>query len=126
MLPDSMVLGFQVGLLSSALIAINNLRDREGDAMVGKRTLAARFGATFARAEIALFLLLPHVMLVFWWLQGERGALLALLVLPLGLILSKKVASTEPGPAFNKYLAMSSAHLLGFGIFWVIGMRFLF
>ena len=42
--PEAVLLGTQIGLLSVALIAINNLRDHEEDAETGKRTLTVRFG----------------------------------------------------------------------------------
>lgn len=45
-----------VGLLSCALLAINNLRDREGDAASGKRTLAVRLGDRRARILYVFFL----------------------------------------------------------------------
>jgi len=58
-LPLAWFYGFIPGSYAVALIAINNLRDRAGDARVGKRTLVVRFGAHFARAEICFSLLLP-------------------------------------------------------------------
>ncbi|MCC6882237.1 MAG: 1,4-dihydroxy-2-naphthoate octaprenyltransferase, partial [Verrucomicrobiales bacterium] len=57
--PDrtALLVGLQTGLLSSVLLAINNLRDVDEDATTGKHTLAVRFGNTFARLEIAVFCL---------------------------------------------------------------------
>ena len=43
--------GLAVGALATAILVVNNLRDREGDADNNKRTLAVRFGARFARLE---------------------------------------------------------------------------
>ena len=40
-----------VGVLATAIIVVNNLRDRKTDVKAGKRTMAVRFGATFARIE---------------------------------------------------------------------------
>lgn len=45
------VAGFAPGLLSVALLSVNNLRDVVEDEAAGKRTLAVRFGARFARWE---------------------------------------------------------------------------
>ena len=43
--------GLGPGLLATALICVNNLRDIDGDRAAGKRTLAVKCGATFARLE---------------------------------------------------------------------------
>ncbi len=43
------VLAIPVGVFATALLVINNLRDREGDAAVGKRTLAVRMGDRVTR-----------------------------------------------------------------------------
>src|SRR5205085_1809098 len=45
----ALAMGVAVGLLAVALLAINNLRDARNDVRSGKRTLAVRFGETFAR-----------------------------------------------------------------------------
>src|SRR5437764_8536784 len=47
--------GFAVGSLAVVILAINNLRDVDNDRASNKRTLAARFGAAFARTEIVIF-----------------------------------------------------------------------
>lgn len=44
------VLSIPVGVFATALLVINNLRDREGDESVGKRTLAVRMGDGATRA----------------------------------------------------------------------------
>lgn len=58
--------GLGAGLLSTAILVVNNLRDRPTDARVGKRTLAVRFGDAFSRwqwtACIAGALALPFVI----------------------------------------------------------------
>ena len=56
------VLGLQVGMLSTVLIAVNNLRDIDEDAAASKRTLAVRFGKRFARFEIAFLSIFPILM----------------------------------------------------------------
>ena len=53
--------GFAVGSLAVVILAINNLRDIDNDRASNKRTLAARFGAAFARTEIVVFALAPFV-----------------------------------------------------------------
>ncbi len=53
----ALIAGIAPGLLSTAVLVVNNLRDIETDAKAGKRTLAVRFGVNFARAEYLVCLL---------------------------------------------------------------------
>lgn len=53
--------GAGVGFLACAVLMANNLRDREQDALAGKRTLAVRFGSVGSRIVFAMFMLLPFV-----------------------------------------------------------------
>ncbi|MGE9267292.1 MAG: 1,4-dihydroxy-2-naphthoate octaprenyltransferase [Verrucomicrobiales bacterium] len=111
-------LGWQVGMLSAVLIAINNLRDREEDAGSGKRTLAVRFGANFMRALIALLLLGPYLLLP---MTMPIGVGLLLLVVP-GLLWAASIfrgVRRAEGKALNGVLARAGLHLLLFVLlFW--------
>jgi 1,4-dihydroxy-2-naphthoate polyprenyltransferase len=118
----AVVAGLQVGFHCTVLLAINNLRDIEGDIKVNKRTLPVRFGKKFARIEIAVLALAPFFIGVFW--LRERWAqpfLLPWLIFPLALIIVKAVFFTEPSPQYNKFLGMSAALHLIFGILLTIG-----
>ena len=57
-----------VGLLATAIIVVNNLRDRKTDAIAGKLTLAVRLGATFARIEYTIFVFGSFASLPFWYI----------------------------------------------------------
>ena len=70
--PAALLLGCVPGSYSVVLIALNNLRDRETDARVGKKTLAVRFGPKFAIVEIIVFLFLP-VLVPMWMLPFHEG-----------------------------------------------------
>jgi len=66
----SLLLGTVPGFYSVVLIALNNLRDRESDLLSNKKTLAVRFGADFARWEIAFCLFAPCVVPFWLWRDG--------------------------------------------------------
>ncbi len=122
---NPIVAGVQIGLLATVMIAINNLRDAEGDIKTGKKTLAVRFGKAFSRAEITLLCLAPFAMGYYWFQIGLIYAAVApLLVLPLALRVIYKIQTTEPSPAYNGYLGMSALLHLLFGILLSAGFSF--
>lgn len=115
--------GLQVGCLATVLIAINNLRDAPQDKLVGKKTLAVRFGVTFARFEIAFMALAPFILGIFWWSEGWiSAAALPILALAFAHRVIRGVSTHEPGPIYNKFLAMSAALQMVFGLMLAIGL----
>jgi 1,4-dihydroxy-2-naphthoate polyprenyltransferase len=53
---DLLLAGSGVGSLITAILVVNNLRDREQDARAGKKTLAVRLGVAGSRLQYALLL----------------------------------------------------------------------
>lgn len=120
---DAFWLGLQVGFHATVLIAINNLRDHEGDRRVGKKTLAVRFGERFSKIEITLLLLLPFVMNAWWFAKGAVwAALLPWIVLPLAIKIASALRKARPSPEMNKFLAMSAGVHLLFAVLLSLGL----
>ena len=59
----SLILGSALGLFASAVLMVNNIRDRELDQHVGKRTLAVKIGARWSKVLFLVMLWLPMVLL---------------------------------------------------------------
>lgn len=119
----ALVAGFQVGFLATVLIAINNLRDAPQDALVGKKTLAVRFGVTFARVEIAFMVVAPFLLGVYWWIQKwPSAAILPILAFAFARRVISGVATNEPGPVYNRFLAMAAALQMVFGLALAVGL----
>jgi len=53
----TLLIAVPIGFMATAIIVVNNLRDRFTDMETGKRTVAVRFGETFTRIEYMLLLL---------------------------------------------------------------------
>jgi 1,4-dihydroxy-2-naphthoate octaprenyltransferase len=120
---DAVVAGLQVGCLSTVLIAINNLRDVEEDQSSIKKTLAVRFGVSFARWEILLLNLTPHLVGIHWWRLGDHRAFTyPLILLPAAVWIVFGVFTTAPSPAYNRFLALSGLQLILFALLFSIGL----
>jgi 1,4-dihydroxy-2-naphthoate octaprenyltransferase len=118
------IAGVAAGSLANVLLAVNNLRDAEGDAKTRKRTLAVRFGPRFAAWEIAFFAFLPFALGFWWWIAGERAAaLLPLLLLPLAFAIAAS-ARRDRGAVLNRTLAKSAALQAGYGLLFTLGLVF--
>jgi len=92
--------------LSTAILVVNNVRDRETDAATGKRTLAVMLGYRFSRIEFLALVGMAYVVPVLFALDGDFGplALAPLLSLPLAASVSKTVLERTDGEALNPAL----------------------
>ena len=105
-----------VGSLATAILVVNNVRDREGDARTGKRTLAVRWGKRGGVMEyLALLALAYGVPLALAALHHTWAMLLPWLTLPLGLWLMRRLV-TQEGHALNQVLARTAALLMAHGL----------
>jgi 1,4-dihydroxy-2-naphthoate octaprenyltransferase len=86
---ESWIAGVQLGLFSAAILLVNNIRDIDQDAQVGKRTLAVRLGSLRSRIVFVVLLALPFAGLA-WFLILFPAAPLAfftlLITMPVSLI----------------------------------------
>lgn len=110
-----------IGLLIVALLVVNNLRDIEGDALAGKRTLAVVVGDRATRVGYAALLLVAFSVVVVIALTRPWAAL-ALGALPLGTSPVRAVLSGGQGRALigalqaTGLLTLVTGVLLGGGL----------
>lgn len=111
------------GALATAILVVNNLRDRETDARVGKRTLAVRLGRKGALAEYFLLILAAYSVPLALFAAGSSGAwvLLPWLTAPIAFVLARKVA-TSHGRALNPLLVGTARLLFVFGALFALGI----
>jgi 1,4-dihydroxy-2-naphthoate polyprenyltransferase len=117
-------LSIPVGMLSTAILVVNNLRDTETDRRVGKRTLAVRLGRERTRALYTALVAGAYVALAIGLLaaDGPAWALLALLSAPLAIAPLRVVRTRTDGPSLNAALAGTGMVLGAFSVLLAAGL----
>ncbi len=116
-----LIAALPAGLLSCALLMINNLRDIGSDTDVGKLTLAVRLGDPRSRTVYVACLLVPFVIALAVTPARPLTAL-TLLALPLVLGPIRAVRSGAAGPALIRALGQTGRLQLAFGAALTIGL----
>ncbi len=123
---EAFVLAVPVGLLASAILVVNNVRDLETDRRAGKRTLAVRLGRPRARTLYAAMVYGAFACAPVPWLAGsdELSAwlLLPLPALPLAVPVVRTVRTRTDGPSLNGALARTGMLQLVFCTLLSIGI----
>jgi 1,4-dihydroxy-2-naphthoate octaprenyltransferase len=114
-----------VGLIITAILVVNNLRDIENDHAAGKHTLAVMLGAKASRVEYVLcvgiaYLILPVLVLMK---IVPATALLAWVSLPIA-IQSTRIVFKQKGRPLNAALAGTGQTVLVYSILFWVGILF--
>ena len=121
----SLYMGTIMGMLSTAILVVNNLRDVDTDRLSGKRTIAVRFGKKFSKIQYSILMLIPFFLpLYIWWnIENELSLLITIFALPISLHLIKQIFSLT-GRDLNLVLARTARFLFIFTILLSVGLVF--
>ena len=121
---QAFVCAVPVGLLASAILVVNNIRDLETDRRAGKRTLAVRLGRARTRTLYVAMLGCAFLTAPLPWPLGSMGAwlLLGWLTIPLAVSVARVVRTRTDGPALNAALARTGAMQLLFCLLYSAGI----
>ena len=121
---EAFVLAVPIGLLASAILVVNNIRDIDSDRRAGKRTLVVRLGRERSRTLYALMIYGAYLVAPVPWLLGSLGPWLLLpwLTLPLAVRLVRTVRRHADGPTLNEALAQTGVLQLAFGVLLSAGV----
>jgi 1,4-dihydroxy-2-naphthoate octaprenyltransferase len=119
--PLAVVTAIGVGMLTTAVLVANNLRDIPTDAAVGKRTLAVRMGDRDTRRLYAALTLLPFLVSAGAGLRSWP-MLLALLALPFAVLPVRDVLRGAEGKKLIRVLAQTGVLLLAWSLLTAIGL----
>ncbi len=112
-----------VGLLSTAILVVNNYRDIDTDRIAGKRTLAVRLGASATRWQYALIVLGAYLVPLVQWatLGANAWILLPLISLPLAVVRVRSIWQ-KSGTQLNALLAQTAQLLALYGLLYAVGI----
>ncbi len=107
--PQAWIAAASIGALATAILVVNNLRDRETDARVGKNTLAVKIGSRATRVEYVALLAIAFA------LPFALGRPWTLLAVPLALQPLRRVLKAD-GAALNPALGETARLQLVFAL----------
>ena len=111
-----------VGALATAVLVVNNVRDRVTDAQAQKRTLVVRWGRRFGLIEFAVCLGLAYFIPVALAAGGYGPwVMLCLASTPWAVAVFRSVLSGE-GEVLNRALGETARLLLLYGVLWALGL----
>ncbi|WP_447950900.1 1,4-dihydroxy-2-naphthoate octaprenyltransferase [Chryseobacterium koreense] len=100
---DILIPATAIGMMSTAVLNLNNMRDIESDALSGKKTLALRLGFKYAMIYEVILLMLPLILiLVFLGVNGfiKEGKyypfIVMILLFPMTALRRKIMTVNEP------------------------------
>jgi 1,4-dihydroxy-2-naphthoate octaprenyltransferase len=112
-----------VGLLITAILVVNNLRDIPTDRKSGKNTLAVMLGARATRIEYVSLLVGAYAIPVILWLSSliSGWIMLPLMSIPMAMLIVRIIYVSE-GPDLNRALAMTANLSLVFSLLLSVGL----
>ena len=122
---EAFALAVPVGLLASAILLVNNIRDADTDRRAGKRTLAVRLGRGGARRLFVACIVVAYLVVPVVAIAGRDISplvLLAVLSLPLAVRVTAVVRERTDGPSLNQALAQTGMLLALFSLLLSIGL----
>jgi 1,4-dihydroxy-2-naphthoate octaprenyltransferase len=120
----AIIAGLAPGLISVAILSVNNMRDIDEDRRAGKRTLAVRFGRRFARLEYLFCMLVAaFVIPLYFYATADNRlfTLVPLVIITAAVPVIKTVFVSTDGQVLNGVLAKTGKLLLLFSIIFSLG-----
>nr|WP_049987529.1 1,4-dihydroxy-2-naphthoate polyprenyltransferase [Halobellus rufus] len=122
----ALIAALPIAALSTDILVVNNVRDKEEDATTGKRTLAVRFGYGVARAEFVAMLVLAYAVPAWFLQQPEYTVAVALpyLTLPYAVEITRTMLEETAGDVLNPALERMGRLLAAYAALFAVGLSF--
>ncbi len=121
--PEVLVAGIAPGLLSVAILLVNNIRDVDEDRAAGKRTLVVRLGRSFGvglyACCVGTALFVPVAL--YLWDGSHPWAMATVALLPLAVASVRKLRAVRDPRALNPLLGETARLLLLYSLVFSVG-----
>lgn len=114
--------GLSPGLLSTAILVVNNIRDIDTDTVGGKKTLAVRFGRRFSEIQYLMMITLALVFPLGYYLATREHGLATIAIaaaIPAAFV--ARTVLTASGAPLNAALAGTGRVLAIYAILFAAG-----
>ena len=119
----AIVASLPAAALSTNILVVNNLRDRETDKAAGKRSLAVIIGYRWSRVEFVLMLGMAYAIPLVFWLTGYPVLVLApLLTIPYAISIAETVVTHTNGEILNPALSQVGKLLAAHSVLFALGL----
>jgi 1,4-dihydroxy-2-naphthoate octaprenyltransferase len=121
---EAVVASLAPAALSTAILVVNNVRDRESDAAAGKNTLVVILGYRWSRAGFVAMLALAYLVPVWFALRpgAEFWPLAPLASIPLAALVARTVLTRTDGDALNPALERTGQLLFVHSLLFAAGL----
>ena len=119
----AIVASLPAAALSTNILVVNNLRDRETDKAAGKRSLAVIIGYRWSRVEFVLMLGMAYAIPLVFWRTGYPILVLApLLTIPYAISIAETVVTHTNGEILNPALSQVGKLLAAHSVLFAFGL----
>lgn len=127
---DILIPGAAIGMLSMAVLNLNNMRDIESDAQSGKKTLALKLGFKNAMIYEIVLLQLP-ILLMFLFLmmngfqeQGRYYAFMVMILLFPFTALRRKILKVKEPKELDQFLKQVGILTFAMAVLTAVGLNY--
>ncbi len=118
------LMGCGIGFLATAILVLNNLRDIETDAAVGKRTLATRLGRTRTRILLLVLVCAAFAVPIVVFLSGLASVSVMAMHfgIPIASVPVRTAFATTSPPELVKALKRMAVAQLAYALLFTLGI----
>lgn len=113
-----------IGALTTSILIIDDIRDRDFDIVKGKNAVTVRFGVRWSRAEFVALIVLAYLSPFWFWLRLGLGVwtLLPLLTLPLAYLVTRVVLTRDQFSQLMPMTPRAAMLALGYSVLLAAGL----